>query len=132
MFVMISPLQAHLSETLTSLKFATKVVSALYRSLHYLTLYPRYIIHTLVLRRSRPKLEDLALSWRVNTLFLHHVTTVALENLMDACHGVQLCISVRHAQRNRHRIYGSSSLSDDDLYTSVLILGLFDNARNFQ
>ena len=25
MFVMISPLQAHLSETLTSLKFATKV-----------------------------------------------------------------------------------------------------------
>lgn len=27
MFVMISPLQAHLSETLTSLKFATKVSS---------------------------------------------------------------------------------------------------------
>ncbi len=31
MFVMVSPLQAHLSETLTSLKFATKV------SLVYLT-----------------------------------------------------------------------------------------------
>lgn len=29
MFVMISPLQAHLSETLTSLKFATKVIQAL-------------------------------------------------------------------------------------------------------
>lgn len=28
MFVMISPLQAHLSETLTSLKFATKVSPA--------------------------------------------------------------------------------------------------------
>jgi len=28
MFVMISPLQAHLSETLTSLKFATKVCKA--------------------------------------------------------------------------------------------------------
>lgn len=28
MFVMISPLQAHLGETLTSLKFATKVSSA--------------------------------------------------------------------------------------------------------
>jgi len=28
MFVMISPLQAHLSETLTSLKFATKVSRA--------------------------------------------------------------------------------------------------------
>jgi kinesin family member C1 len=29
MFVMISPLQAHLGETLTSLKFATKVCFAL-------------------------------------------------------------------------------------------------------
>lgn len=28
MFVMVSPLQAHLSETLTSLKFATKVSHA--------------------------------------------------------------------------------------------------------
>lgn len=30
MFVMISPLQAHLSETLTSLKFATKVSPAFF------------------------------------------------------------------------------------------------------
>jgi hypothetical protein len=29
MFVMVSPLQAHLNETLTSLKFATKVSDAI-------------------------------------------------------------------------------------------------------
>lgn len=33
MFVMASPLEAHLSETLTSLKFATKVSSAILPSL---------------------------------------------------------------------------------------------------
>lgn len=132
MFVMISPLQAHLSETLTSLKFATKVISAVYRPPHHLTLYPRYIIHTLVLQRSRPKCEDLAFCWRVSPRLLHHGTILALENLTDACREAQLCISAWHRQRNRHGIYGCSPPSDNNVNTTVLILDFFDNAPNLQ
>ena len=65
MLVMISPLQAHLSETLTSLKFATKV--NLKFSFHFVEFFCRdptadaaairYIIRISGLRRSRRRLE---------------------------------------------------------------------------
>ncbi len=56
MFVMISPLQAHLNETLTSLKFATKVngSSQTTRS-HRVLIVIRSTTHTSVLRRDRQK-----------------------------------------------------------------------------
>jgi hypothetical protein len=56
MFVMASPLEAHLTETLTSLKFATKVSTAVSVSTSHhtsmLTTY-RYITRTLEQQRSR-------------------------------------------------------------------------------
>lgn len=52
---MISPLQAHLSETLTSLKFATKVNYHVFRLLPKLTSHCRYTIRILGLQRSKPK-----------------------------------------------------------------------------
>jgi hypothetical protein len=60
MFVMISPLQAHLSETLTSLRFATKV-STRYSSddRSMLMVHARYIILTLERQRNRRRSECL-------------------------------------------------------------------------
>ena len=54
MFVMASPLEAHLSETLTSLKFATKVRIMFPVDLAKLTSC-RYIIHILAQQRSQQK-----------------------------------------------------------------------------
>jgi hypothetical protein len=54
MFVMASPLEAHLTETLTSLKFATKVSTVVSTSHHTSMLTTRrYITRTLEQQRSR-------------------------------------------------------------------------------
>ena len=58
MFVMISPLQGHLSETLTSLKFATKVRCKTGLVLERrLTVWIRYTIHISGQRGGRRKCE---------------------------------------------------------------------------
>ena len=55
MFVMISPLQAHLNETITSLKFATKVCLEFLPLTSKANYSDRCITHTLAQPRSKPK-----------------------------------------------------------------------------
>ena len=70
MFVMASPLEAHLSETLTSLKFATKVCQNLYLQSFPLTKH-RYTIHILERRKSPPK-SAAAIDDEPTALFDYH------------------------------------------------------------
>ena len=58
MFVMISPLQAHLSETLTSLKFATKVSTKFLWINHAILIGSRYITPILELPRNKSRLDE--------------------------------------------------------------------------
>jgi hypothetical protein len=88
MFVMASPLEAHLTETLTSLKFATKVSTSASTS-HYTAILTtrRYITRTSEQQRSRSEVA---------------INGLGMKNSSVTCGSLAMISSVNSATRSYH------------------------------